>query len=216
MWTLGQLRTRLSQRLGEDSTVFWREEERDSYLNEAQRRVAAMTGGVTKSIEHTVTGILDPLILPPTTLGVHEVGGDMTDGTVLTVLNKREADYIWPGWRRAYGKPRWIVLDVGSARAFAVPAPPPGKPPLFVGLTVAYLPPDLTSGEQVLFESQTGMEKYQGATVTLAACLGLLKERYDGDAERFYSFFVREMQDVGMELGRLPSWKQVQQEAPSG
>lgn len=200
MWTLEDARAKLSERLGEEGNVFWDSDERTSLINEAQRRVAAITGGVSRSVTKTVEGLLDPLTLPRSILGLHATGAGSNE-RVYNVLHKAEADRIWPGWKRATGVPRWVIVDPGKMEAFIVPAP---LIPTVVEVTVAYLPIALRLEIDFLFENQPGMEKYQGAVITLAACLALLKERYDGDAERFYAFFRQEMMDVGVEAGRLP------------
>lgn len=206
MWTLSDTRTRLTERLAESSTNFWSSDERDSVINEAQRRIAVITGGVVRSVTATVNGPPGEVTLPDSTIGPHSVAVNTSaTGVMLPFVKRADIDPVWPDWRNAStsGDPKWAVLDVGRKRVFIIPTPLEDTE---VGVNVAVMPATLESASDPLFDGVPEMQKYQGALLNLAACLALLKERYDGDAERFYAFYQQEMRDVGVDAGDLPDF----------
>jgi hypothetical protein len=83
-----------------------------------------------------------------------------------------------------------------------------------VVVNVSVLPDDLVGDGNPLFGGVQVMEKYQGALLNIAISLLLLKERYDGDAERFYQFAVQELQTVGVDPASIPPLPR--QVTPSG
>jgi hypothetical protein len=56
-----------------------------------------------------------------------------------------------------------------------------------------------------VFNGEEVMEKYQGALLNFSAAMLLLKERYDGDAERFWQFAMQEMQMLGIDPAKIPN-----------
>jgi len=97
-----------------------------------------------------------------------------------------------------------------TATARVTPIPTAGTT---VYVTVSILPADMSADSDELFDGVDAMEQYQGAIVNFAASLALLKERYDGDAERFYKFAVQEMQQVGVNPQEIPPFREVATDA---
>ena len=215
MWTLTQTRARLSDRLGETSNVFWSEADRTDYINDAQRMIA----GITRGVEATVTGTVDTttpyLTLPTRAVSAHPTNGFIVDGDSLNVVPIQIANSIAPNWRTLRGRyPRWFVIDLEAGRAYASPIPHSGEA---VSLSVSVLPADfLTDGSDdasVLFSGSPLMEKYQGALLQLAAVYALLKERYDQEAEKYFQFFMQELQALGLNPNDIPTLGEVRANA---
>ena len=210
MWTLGQARTRLGERLAEVSVVFWTEDERDHALNEAQRFVAAVTKGVPLTLSGSVDTDTPYLPVTGTLLGEYAVAGRVDGGRSLNFVSQEAADRGFPTWTTFVGTPRWIIPAANEDRVYLSPAPTFATP---VTVNVSVLPPEMGVSGDILFGDATVMEKYQGVVLNIAAALSLLKERYDGDAERFYQFARQELQDLGVTPASIP---QTVQEVPSG
>jgi hypothetical protein len=213
MWTLTEAKQRLSDRLGETSNVFWSEASRTAYINDAQRLIAS----VTRGIPSTVTGAVSPssrsLTLPTRLLNAHPVAGSIVNGDTLNIVAIQLANATTPDWRTRTGtKPLWFVVDLANRLAYVYPTPTSSTN---VSLTVAVLPTPLAdaSPSAQVFNGSPLMEKYQNPLLHLAACYALLKERYDQDAERYFQFFIQEMQSLGISPSDVPSFQEVRTNA---
>lgn len=207
MWTLANTRTRLSDRLGEDSTVFWDQTARDSYINDAQRFVASVTLGVPETVSGAVSSTTPYLTLPDKILSAHAASGYVDGGDAITAIGIEQANLYSPNWRTFKASyPEWAILDLQSKRAYLSPIPKTSKT---VYLTVSVLPDDLTLTSDTLFNGVPVMEKFQNVVLQMAATYALLKERYDGDAERYYQFAVQELQTLGVNPNAIPSFREV-------
>jgi hypothetical protein len=214
MWTLAELRTRLSDRLGEESVVFWDQTARDSYINDAQRFVASVTRGVPETVTGAVSTASTYLTLPDEILNAHAADGYVEGGDALTTVGIETANLRSPNWRTFTGKkPEWLVLDLQGKRAYVTPIP---RVTTTVYLTVSVFPDELTLTTDELFNGAAVMEKYQNATLQLAAMYALLKERYEGDAERYYQFAIQELQTMGINPNVIPPFQEVQRAQSDG
>jgi len=201
VWTLSQARTHLSNRLAEESTVFWSSAQRDAAINEAQRFIAAVTRGVPLTASGAVDTTTRYLAISGKLLGEYPTAGRIAGGAALRYVPQEVADAIFPDWMTAVGMPRWVIPAPNESRVYLAPVPTTS---LAVAVNVSILPADLSADGDALFADEVVMEKYQGALLNIAASLLLLKERYDQDAERFYQFAVQEMQAVGVDPARIP------------
>lgn len=210
MWTLSEIRTRLSDRLAETGTNFWSNDERDRYINEAQRWVAAITKGFTGTVTGTVSSAVGGgggggsdrfLSIGTKVLGAHDNAGYLDSGDALPLVPIEVANVMWPGWRTAIGIPRHIIMDLQEKRVYVAPA---DATPRGVTIRVSVLPDDLVNDGDYLFANEPTMERYQGAALNYAACLALLKERYDGDAERFFQLAIADLQAQGIDPKDIP------------
>ena len=206
MWTLSEIRDKLSERLGETSTTFWTAIERTGYINEGQRFVASLTRGVPSTVSQVVNTSTPTIALPGKTFNAAATMGEIDGGRVLPVVTIERANLVSPNWRSLSGRPFWIVLDIPTATARVTPVP---STDTNVSLTVSIYPSDLSSDSDELFNGTDAMEKYQGVVLNMAASLALLKERYDGDAERFYQFAIQELQQLGISPQEIPPFRQV-------
>lgn len=209
MWTLAEAKQRLSDRLGEASTVFWSEQSRTAYINDAQRLIASVTRGVPTTVTGTVSPSARSVALPTKVLNAHPVAGNVVGGKVLNVVPIHLANATVPDWRTREGKGvEWLVLDLANKLAYTYPTPKQGTQ---VSLTVAVLPDDISNDtpSEKLFNGAEIMERYQNPLLHLAACYALLKERYDQDAERYFQFFVQEMQTIGVNPNDIPTFQEV-------
>lgn len=210
MDNLEQLTTTLAHRLAEEGTVYWSAGERVHYLNESQRLIAKILGGipVTYTLAETISDLPVGWLNQFESSGyiIHEVTGDELGS--IRLLSAGEVDRSWPGWRRQTVRldPLWVVLDAAERKLHVVP---PLKPNTHVRLNVGVLPFDMISGSDELFQGHSQFEPYTSVVVTLAASLALLKERYEQDAERFYASAMREMQLLGATPYSIPTWEQV-------
>ena len=211
MWTLGQTRDRVRERLAEESTVFWSTGERDNAINEAQRFIAALTRGVPLTLSGPVATAQNYLTVAGKLLGDYPAAGNILGGASLRYANPQIADTVFPSWRTAIGSPRWVIPAPHESRVYLAPTP---VNPMAVVVNVSVLPDDLVGDGNPLFGGVQVMEKYQGALLNIAISLLLLKERYDGDAERFYQFAVQELQTVGVDPASIPPLPR--QVTPSG
>jgi hypothetical protein len=208
MWTFEHAVTRLTDRVAENSTAFWSSQERKNALNDAQRFIAA----VTKGVPSTVTGTVDPnarsIPVPGKLVSEYPSGGTAgsgSDAVSLTVVPIGIANIIDPAWRSRIGTPRWVIVSPHEGLLHVTPVRATQTP---VSVTVAVIPQDLVGEEDKLFGGESVMEKYQGALINIAAALLMLKERYDGDAERYWGFAVQEMQALGVNPAEIPSLRQ--------
>jgi hypothetical protein len=111
------------------------------------------------------------------------------------------ANQVDPGWSVRVGVPRWVLVEPSEDRVYFSPTP---AADVAVSARVAVLPAELTDDTDVVFNGEEVMEKYQGALLNFAAAMLLLKERYDGDSERFWQFAVQEMQMLGIDPAKIP------------
>lgn len=215
MWTLSETIERLSDRLGEDSVTFWSDVDRVSYINDAQRLIASITRGVVDTASGVVNTTTPYVPLPTNTIDAHPNGAYVSpSGRTLGVISIEDANMVDPTWRYTTASlPNWLVFDAMEFRGYVTPVPTSDTT---VVVAVAVLPEQLVAGidsSAYLFKNVSVMEKYQPALLQLAATYALLKERYDGDAERYYQFFVQEMQSHGVNPAAIPSLKGVKQNA---
>lgn len=208
MWTLEELRSALSDRLGETSITFWSDGDRDWYLNEAQRMVAAVTRGIQSEVSGSVDSSSRTLTLPTKVLNGSASMGYVENGRALSVVEVDRANLISPNWRTLVGSPLWVILDLPADIAYVSPAP---SFAVTVYLSVSVLPTDMSADSDELFDGVEIMEKYQGTVLNFAAALALLKERYDGDAERFYQFGMQELQALGVKPTDIPSFQDLRE-----
>lgn len=202
MWTLAEARDRVTARVGEASPTFWSVEDRNHAINDAVRFIAAVTHGVPLTVTGSVDTNTPYLEITGNMVGTYGSAGEIVGGAALTVVPIDEADRKFPGWRTFTGRPRWIMLDTRTQRAYVSPVP---QTPTTVRITVAVVPSELEDDSAELFFGNPSMEKYLGALVNYAVAILLLKERFDGEAERFYGFAVNELRDVGINPSRIPA-----------
>lgn len=203
MWTLLEARTRLSNRLAETGNTFWTANERRDALNDAQRFLAAVTKGCPETLLGDVDVTQPYLEVQGKLVGDYATGGWVAGEGLrsLRAVTDVVADTIDPLWGQRKGTPRWLVISPHENRVYVTPAP---KTPTPASLTVAVIPPDLVEDGEEVFGGEPVMEKYQGPLINIAAALLLLKERYDGDAERFWGFAIQELQALGVDPATLP------------
>lgn len=206
MWTLAQARSRLTGRLGEVSTAFWSNQDRNDAINDAQRLVSAVTLGVPLTTTGTVNSTTPSVDIEGSVVGAYGTAGRITGGSALSTIPISQADANFPGWRTYSGTPKWVVVDLGLSKAYLVPTPTSDTS---VEVTVSVIPNDLTSDSDKLFLGVAAMERYLGALLNFAAFYCLLRERYDGDAERFFQLATQELQAVGADPRSIPSFKEV-------
>lgn len=206
MWTLSEARTKLGERLAEESTVFWSETIRNNAINEAQRFISAVTRGIPQTLTGNVDDTTPYVTVTGTLLAEYVTSGRVDDGAALRPVAMDVADTVDPDWRTRTGTPRWVVVDSGSDRVYVTPAPTTSTA---ITVNVAVLPADMTSDSEELFDGVSVMEQYQGALLNIAASLCLLRERYDGDAERFFQFAMQELQALGVDPARIPRLSEV-------
>jgi hypothetical protein len=201
--------------LGETSTVFWTAADRTNYINDAQRLIASVTRGVESTVTGTVSTVTPYLTLPTRVVNAHPTNGFIVDGDSLNVVSIQAANSVAPNWRTLRAsEPKWFVVDLEAQKAYVSPIPKTSKS---VSLAVAVLPADFatdgTDDAVTLFSGVGLMEKYQGALLQLAGCYALMKERYDGDAERYYQFFIQELQSLGINPNDIPTIGEVKANA---
>ena len=213
MWTLEELRTKIRDRLAENSTNFWSDGDLLSYINEAQRLVSSLSESVYETLKGDVSTAKPYLKVEGKLVGEFIFSGYIDGGASLYAMNIGKADLIWPEWRMAKGAPKWVFIDPVLSRVFCVPAP---KLPTSVTLEVAIISPDLVDDSDILFNDTSILEKFQGAVLNYAAGLALLKERYDGDAERFIQLAHQELHLLGLESTSLPTLKELSEDKSAG
>jgi len=172
--------------------------------------VAAITRGIHSEVSGTVSTSSRTLTLPAKFLNGSAAMGYVDGGRALSVVDIETANRISPNWRTLVGGPLWIVLDVMGDSAYVTPAPQSSKT---VYLTVSVLPTDMSADSDEVFDGADSMEKYQGTVINFAATLALLKERYDGDAERFYQFGMQELTSLGVKPDDIPTFQQMREVA---
>jgi hypothetical protein len=208
MWTLSETRTHLGNRLAEESTVFWSDDERDAAINHAQRLIATATHGVPATVTGPVSTGTNYLTTTGKVLGVYEHAGRVVGGPALSyAASMASANAIYPGWADAVGEPRWVMPAINESRVYLAPVP---AVPVNVTVYVSVIPADVVGDSDPLFANATTMERYQGAVINLAAALLFLKERYEQDAERFWQLGLQEMQIAGTDSRRLPPMREAE------
>lgn len=210
MWTLSEARERLGRRLAEETATFWDTTERNNAINEAQRFIAAITKGVPQQLTGAVVTATPYLSITGKVVGEFTTSGRIDDGAALRPVAIEVADVQDPNWRTRAGTPRWIVVDAGEERVYVTPVPSTSTD---ITVNVAVIPPDVTVDSTELFGGALVMEQYLGALLNVAASLCLLRERYDGDAERFFQFAMQELQALGVDPARIPKFGEVAQAA---
>ena len=201
MWTLTEARERVTKRVGEESTVFWDQDDRTNAINDAQRFISAITQGVPLSVTGSVSSTTPYLSITGNIVGMHGSAGRIADGDSLVMIPIDQADLSFPGWRTYSGTPKWVILDTGNARAYVSPVPSSATS---IEVIVAVTPAELSEDSDELFSGVDSMERYQNAVVNFAVAMLLLKERFDGDAERFYQFAVNELRELGIDPRTVP------------
>lgn len=200
MWTLAQTRTNVGYRISEVSQQFWGEPERDVAINDAQRFIAGLTNGVPETVTGTVSSTSPSLTVTGKLLGEYAAAGKAAD-RALTFVPVEVADKGFPTWRTFTGVPRWVIAAPHEGKVYIAPTP---MHDVAAEVHVSVLPADLSSDGDRLFGDTGVMEKYQSPLVNVAAAFLLLKERYDGDAERFWSFALNEMKSLGLHPDEVP------------
>lgn len=201
MRTLGEARADLTARLGELSTDFWSEADRNSAINDAQRFISAVTKGVYTEITGIVSSAARNVSVALPLLGSYSFSGTVGDRAV-SAIPISVADAVTPSWRRDTGTPRWALIDAKNSCVWVSPAP---SAPTTANLVISVVPPDLTSDGDVLFLGREYMGKYLNVVTNYAAAMCLLRERFDGDAERFYQLAVQELGSLGVDPGTIPN-----------
>lgn len=207
MWTLAQARERLGRRLAEVSTTFWDNTERNNAVNDAMRLIASLTRGIPEVVTGDVNTTTNYVTYTGTPVGEYVTAG-VADGSAMSVVPMNIANAMYPEWRTAVGDPRWALVDTRESRVYIAPVP---STSVEVTVTVAVLPPELTVDNEPLFLGQASMERYQTALLNMAAAYCLLRERYDGDAERFWQFGIQELQMLGVEPNTVPPLREAAQ-----
>lgn len=202
MWSLTDAMARLSTTLAEDSLSFWTDQDRRGYLDTAQRRVAVITRGVQLTLREPVSNQEAQVNLARAPIGELAEGLRLEGGRVLMAIPMAAANKTDPAWRQRVGTPRWALLD--PTRRTLTVAPRPLEDDFVVG-SLAVLPKSLQDDGDLLFEGQEQMERYQMATVYLAATYALFKERNTEDAGVFYNLFRDELTDAGINPDDVPS-----------
>lgn len=200
MITLGEARTRVTERLAETSGVFWTDTARNRAINDAVRLVAT----VTKGVDETFTPALNETSVDfgsSTLTGVNFVTAKYGAHSLPAV----SADEVSLINRRARGSvglsPRWLVVDERSNEAFLHPTP---ASPLPWSVDAHVLPGIVQVDEAPLFLGKPHMDKYITPTILLACAYLLLQERFDGDAERFYQMALQELTVLGVDATTIP------------
>lgn len=210
MWTLDDADTRLRDRLAEESTVFWSLSQRREYLSDAQDFIAAVTRGVEHEVVATVSSSNPVIPLPTRVVNAHPAAAFTGQGRALNVVPIATANLVDVEWRSRKGRtPQWVIPHFSKKEAYVTPIP---TQPVQVGLVVSVLPDRLEEGSDVMFNGSEVMSKYLNSTLNLAASYALLKERYDGDAERFYQLAITELTQLGIVPEDIPPFKQVMDE----
>lgn len=225
--TLDSVRLRLTDRLAEESTVFWSEESRVQAINDAQRIVSAVTHGVPEKVLGDIGGATRVLAVQG-----RPVGEDAATGVVLgddpqgarvgsarvgtslvgllgvfvkhaiVAVRRDVADALNPHWWGVSNlEPRWMIVDEAYKQVHFTPVP---RTPVGVEVEVRVLPQEVTQDNDLLFNGVDFMDKYLQVVILYAAAILLLRERYEGDAERFYGLAMAELQRLGHASGDLP------------
>lgn len=226
--SLADARNQLTSRLAEESMVFWDTATRTQALNDAQRLIAVVTRGVPEEVSGTVGGAVRSLsftgkpvapdaangmvtgvavggaVVGRAIVGVARVGisGARTTSRALVAVSRAVADVLFPHWWGAGGpQPRWMVIDEKDKLVYFVPVPDASSE---VSLEVRVQPELVMSDSDLLFNGVDYMDKYLQAAINYAAAMLLLRERFDGDAERFYQFAMAELTQLGHSPGDVP------------
>lgn len=200
MITLGEARTRVTERLAETSGVFWSDTARNRAVNDAVRLVAT----VTKGVEDTFTPEMGETSVDfgsSTLTGVNFVTAKY-GAYSLPAVSADEVSLINRCAKGSVGlSPRWLVVDERSNEAFLHPTPASALP---WSVDAHVLPGIVTVDSDPLFLGKPIMDKYITPTVLLACAYLLLQERFDGDAERFYQLALQELTMLGVDATTIP------------
>lgn len=225
--TLEFVRDRLTDRLAEDSTVFWSNASRVAAINDAQRMVSAVTKGVPERVmgsigggsstlhftgrpvsQDAVSGVVLGTVQNLPFVGSAVVGTSVLGGVyslaerALIAVRQDIADALHPHWWGVSGMmPRWVVLNEALKEVRFTPVP---TGMVGVELRVRVLPDEVAQDTDLLFNGVDFMDKYLEAVILYAAAILFLRERYEGDAERFYGLAMAELQRLGHAAGDLP------------
>ena len=209
MWTLEEARNRLSDRLSESSPVFWSPEQRRDYINDAQRLIAVITRGVEHTITHTVSRN-DPIIPLPNEVVNSTPAAAWTDDRALAVVTLTVANMHNPNWRSVVAaSPLWVVPHFAEKEAYVTPRP---KRDVEVTMVASVYPDPVEDDADLLFNGQDSMQRYLSAFLNIAAAYALMKERYDGDAERYYQMGAQELAQMGISPEAIPPFEAVANE----
>lgn len=204
MITLGEARTRVTERLAETSGVFWTDTNRNRAINDAVRLVAT----VTKGVDETFTPDLNETHVDFGTSTLTGVNFIKTHYGAYS-LPAVSADEVSVVNRRARGSvglsPRWLVVDERNNEAFLHPTP---ASPLPWSVDAHVLPGIVTTDSDPLFLGKPNMDKFINPTILLACAYLLLQERFDGDAERFYQMALQELTMLGVDSTSIPPLQQ--------
>lgn len=218
---------RLADRLAEDSTVFWSNTSRVAAINDAQRGISAVVKGVPERVIGVIGGgtrtlsfsgrpvaqdaasgvalgtITNLPLVGGAMVGTAMLGGVHSPGERALIAVRRDvADALHPHWWGVVGMmPRWLVIDEFLKEVRFTPLPS-----VLVGVEVIVrvLPEEVVQDTDLLFNGVDSMDKYLESVVLYAAAILLLRERYEGDAERFYGLALNELQRLGHAAGELP------------
>jgi hypothetical protein len=199
MWTLSQAIDSVADRLASTQDVFF--DKLDLYVYLAVTTISKLTKGVKAEVTGTITNLSPTIDVAP--LGVPVLGSDaegiLVDNTwsvsyaPLEVMKMMQRDYA-----QISGFPRWFTYEPRERRLRFVPAPIVSMP---VQGSIPIVPARLTAptdNAELIFGGNPDMAIYLNAMVNFACHLALLKERYDGDAERFLQLFITELQMLGV------------------
>lgn len=205
----GDVRSALRDRLAEEGQEFWTDSSLLRYVNLAQTFIASVTRGVDAEVVAPVGGGTSSFSLPARTLSAHLLSGyDLESLEAMGTISVADANLISPSWRRMVGvRPKWFILDLPNREAHVSPIPWRERD---VSLRVSVLPEPVAASGDELYNSQDVMDKYFNVTVNMAAVYAFLRERFDGDAERFYSLVYRELQDLGINPASIPEFREVE------
>lgn len=208
MTTLTKFRSLLRDRLAEEGNEFWADKALDSYANLAQNFIASVTRGVSELITEEVGGTVSTFSLPARTLNAHQLSGfDTESGEALGSVPLHAANILSPSWRTLRGvRPKWVILDFDAKEGHVSPVPYRKRD---IDLRVAVLPDPVEHSNDKLFNGLSVMDKYLNVTINMAAFYGLLRERFDNDAERFYGIAFKELIDLGVNPNDIPPFEEV-------
>lgn len=205
---LSTIRALIRDRVAEEGSEFWSDENLKDYVNLAQRFLAKITRGVPEEVSHVVGRGTSKFSVAPDTINAHQLSGYNADtGDSMGTLSVSDANLISPAWRKLRGhRPKWFILDVQNKEAHVSPIP---FDTYEVTITVAVLPQDVDVDSDEVFNGEDSMRIYLNALVNTAIIYAYLKERYDDDAERMYAQVVRELGDLGVNPNAIPPFVEV-------
>lgn len=205
---LSKIRNLIRDRVAEEGSEFWSDDNIKDYVNLAQNFIAKITRGVSEEVTEVIGGGTSKFPLPPETINSHQLSGYNADtGDSMGTLSAADANMISPAWRKLRGhRPKWFVLDLRNREAHVSPIP---YDTYEVTLLVSVLPDDVALDNDEVFNGQEQLEIYLNPLVNLAVMYAYLKERFDQEAERMYGFVTRELQDLGVNPNSIPPFAEV-------